>query len=171
MHSTTCTAISTIAGLMRSKKSIYLFPFAMVLCVAFCLSPVLADDFCYDSAGSYFDIPPALLQALSYVESRHEKDAIHKNENGSYDYGHMQINTIWVKEIGNSYLTLSNPCYCTYIGAWILSQCIEKHGYSYDALSCYRSGRALKQLSGETKKDVLTYIGRVKKRFDKLTPQ
>ena len=164
-----CTVISTIAGLTKNKKSIFLFSFTMFMFVAYCPSPAPAEDFCYDSAGDFFGIPPALLQALSYVESQHDKDAIHRNENGSFDFGHMQINTIWVKKIGKSYLTLSNPCYCTYVGAWILSQCIEKHGYSYDALSCYRSGRALKKLSAEKKKDVLAYIGRIEKRFDKLT--
>jgi soluble lytic murein transglycosylase-like protein len=164
-------AISIIADLTRIRKSISFFPFALFLCVAYCSGPVLAEDFCYDSAGEHFGIPPALLQALSYVESRHDKDAVHRNENGTFDYGHMQINTIWVKQIGESYLALSDPCYCTYVGAWILSQCIEKHGYSYDALSCYRSGRALNALSGKTKEDVLGYIGRVKKRFDKLTPR
>ena len=126
-------------------------------------------DFCFDKAEERYGVPSALLEAISYAESLNTPHAIATNRNGSLDYGHMQINTWWVKELGEPYLTLGDdPCFCTHVGAWILAQCIDDHGYSSDAISCYRSGKALSRLSEDVQRDVLQYINRVEKRFNKL---
>jgi soluble lytic murein transglycosylase-like protein len=37
------------------------------------------------------------------------------------------------------WLTLDNPCQNTKVGAWILAQCIERHGYTWDAIGCYNA--------------------------------
>ena len=125
--------------------------------------------YCFGAAGERFGIEPELLQAISYVESRHKSDALHENKNGSLDFGHMQINSLWISKIGKTYIALDDPCYCTKIGAWILSGCIERYGYNSDAISCYNSGKPLSKLSGKTKTSVEDYVARVEKRYQQLT--
>jgi soluble lytic murein transglycosylase-like protein len=127
------------------------------------------DGYCFDAAGERFGIHPELLEAISYAESRHQKDALNENKNGSLDFGHMQINSLWVKKIGATYIALDDPCYCTKIGAWILSGCIQKYGYNSDAISCYNSGRPLHKLTGKTRVAVEAYIKRVEDRYIQLT--
>ena len=126
------------------------------------------DTYCFDSAGESYGIDSDLLKAISYVESRHEQNALHVNKNGSLDYGHMQINSLWVAELGQTYTALNDPCYCTKVAAWILADCIDRYGYNSDAISCYNSGRPLYRLTGETRKNVKTYVKRVEKRFKEL---
>jgi soluble lytic murein transglycosylase-like protein len=129
------------------------------------------DGYCFESISKISGIPAELLMAISYVESNHTPDAINFNKNGSVDYGHMQINSIWVSLVGNVYLELNDPCLCTTIGAYILSDCIGRYGYNTDAISCYNTGRPLKQLSGERKKAAQNYIKKVSKRYKLMKPE
>ncbi len=99
-----------------------------------------AADYCFEEAGVYYDINPQILWALSKNESNHRNDAVNKNDNGTIDVCHMQINSIWRKEIGEAaWAGLKDPCYCTYVGAWVLAGCIGQYGYSWDAIGCYHS--------------------------------
>ena len=124
-------------------------------------------DFCFSEIGAKFDIDPLLLEAISYVESRNDPLAISHNQQ-SIDYGHMQINSYWIKYLGVEYIKLNNPCFCTKVGAAILANCIDVHGFNKDALSCYNSGKPLDSLRPEVKTKVLAYIGSVKKRYTHL---
>ena len=142
------------------KKTIIIFFLLTSICCA--------EEYCFDTAGDLYGIPPELLEAISYTESKNVADAFNENNNGTIDYGHMQINSFWIKELGWSYAALDVPCFCTLIGARILAKCIIKNGYNYDALSCYRSGKPLHNLSPETRDDVEKYIERVEKRFKEL---
>lgn len=138
-------------------------------------NPIYANnstDFCFSAIGEKFNIDPLLLEAISYVESRNNPLAISHNQQ-SIDYGHMQINSYWIKYLGVEYIKLNNPCFCTKVGAAILSNCIDVHGFNKDALSCYNSGKKLDSLKPEVKTKVLAYIGSVKNRYNHLvnTPE
>ncbi len=135
-----------------SAVAIFIFPVSM---------PVWADDYCFVRAGQYYDISPELLRAISYVESNHNQQAINKNKNGTADYCHMQINTCWQDMLGERWDYLSNPCYCTYVGAWILKQCMIRYGYTWDAVACYNSNKALNELSGEKRERVEKHVSKV----------
>jgi soluble lytic murein transglycosylase-like protein len=124
-----------------------------------------ADDYCFESAAESFGVDPEILQAISYVESRLRPAAFNANTNGTVDYGHMQINSLWVSEIGLTYTLLDDPCFCTKVGAWILSGCIDKYGYNSNAISCYNSGRPLGKLSGKQRKKTEKYVRKVEKVF------
>ncbi len=50
--------------------------------------PAQAD--CFDAAATYQHVNPYVLRAIAWQESRNQGNAIHKNENGSTDYGLMQ---------------------------------------------------------------------------------
>jgi soluble lytic murein transglycosylase-like protein len=138
----------------------------VLLCVSSCRAET--DTFCFEEAGRDYGISPQLLEAVSWAESRHEPAALHINANGSTDYGHMQINSLWVPVIGETYLGLEDPCFCTKVGAYILSDCIERYGYNSNALSCYNSGRPLDKLKGETRKRVVDYVNSVETRYMRL---
>lgn len=118
-------------------------------------------DYCYNEAGMYYDVSPILLKSISKVESSYKPNAVNYNKNGSVDVGHMQINSCWKDSLGTRWNYLGNPCYNTYVGAWILKQCQVKHGNTWDAVACYNSGRPLSALKGDTLRKVTKYVYRV----------
>lgn len=125
-------------------------------------------DFCFTSTADKYGIDPLLLEAISYVESRNNPLAISRNDSQSIDYGHMQINSYWIKYLGVNYLKLNDPCFCTKVGAAILVNCIDTHGLNANALSCYNSGKKMASLTQEVKPKVIAYIDKVKRRYDHL---
>ena len=65
---------------------------------------------------------------------------MNNNSNGSSDLGIMQINSSWVKPMGLDYQELiKNPCYNVMTGAKILKKCVDKHGYTWEAIGCYNA--------------------------------
>jgi soluble lytic murein transglycosylase-like protein len=106
-----------------------------------CLLTSNAIAFCFEEAGETYGISPTLLWSIAKEESSFNPYAINKNTNGSYDYGVMQINSSWYKTLGaETWNSLSDPCTNVQVGAWILAQCIKRHGYSWNAVGCYNSG-------------------------------
>lgn len=85
--------------------------------------------------------------AIAKVESNFRPSAINWNHNGTYDFGLMQINSSWYKVLGHErWMMLSDPCYNVRVAAWILKQCIMKHGYTWRAVGCYHSPRSSRQV-------------------------
>ena len=139
-----------------------------LLCFANSLYAGISSDFCFTSTAEKYGIDPLLLEAISYVESRNNPQALSRNDTQSIDYGHMQINSYWIKYLGMSYLKLNDPCFCTKVGAAILVNCIGSYGLNINALSCYNSGKKLSSLEKEVRQKVEGYIGKVKMRYDHL---
>ncbi|MBN2569808.1 MAG: lytic transglycosylase domain-containing protein [Deltaproteobacteria bacterium] len=99
-----------------------------------------AFGFCFDEAGVLFDIPPKLLRAIAKVESNYDPAAVHRNSDGSYDYGLMQINSWWAGRLGEDvWSTIGDPCTNVIIGAGILADLIERHGYVRESVGYYNS--------------------------------
>lgn len=99
-----------------------------------------AADYCFEQAGQMYGISPQILWAIAKSESHFNPRAVNWNKNGSYDYGVMQINSSWSKVMGPAaWNALSNPCYNIKVGAWILSLCIRKYGYTWKAIGYYNS--------------------------------
>lgn len=89
---------------------------------------------CTLQASKYYNVSPYLVQTLLQTEGGVKGSKV-KNTNGTYDYGPMQINTIWVNELKRienvdvNMVKLQNDiCYNIYIGSWILSHKIEDAG-------------------------------------------
>ncbi len=98
------------------------------------------DPYCFNEAGARYGVSPLLLWSISRHESKHSPTAIHLNRNGSYDFCHMQINSSWANKIGmRSWMGLGDPCHCTMIGAWVLAHCIQRYGYTWEAVGCYNA--------------------------------
>ena len=99
-----------------------------------------ADSLCFEEAGEQYGINPRILRAIAKVESNFNPRAINWNTNGTYDFGVMQINSIWAATLGRErWKTLGDPCTNIKTGAQILSGCMKKYGYSWQAIGCYHS--------------------------------
>jgi len=97
---------------------------------------------CFDEAARYQKVNPLILRAIAWQESRNRPDALHKNTNGSTDYGLMQINSVHLptlKQYGISSDTLMDPCKNVYIAAWHLRQQMNKYGNTWQAVGAYHS--------------------------------
>ncbi|GFO58976.1 hypothetical protein GMST_13010 [Geomonas silvestris] len=99
-----------------------------------------ARAFCFEEAGAQYGINPQILRAIAKVESNFNPRAVHRNTNGTFDFGLMQINSSWAPTLGKErWNSLGDACVNTKTGAWILSMCIEKYGYNWKAIGCYNS--------------------------------
>ena len=50
-------------------------------------------------AAQTYSVPPAVLVGIHQVEGGTSGQAVGPNQNGSYDLGPMQINTLWVPKL------------------------------------------------------------------------
>ena len=98
---------------------------------------------CFEEAADRYRLPPALLKAISRVESGGNPNAINcNNKNGSCDYGHMQVNSGWLpilQRYGIDQQALFDACTNTYVGAWILAQNVHRLGYGWKAIGAYNA--------------------------------
>jgi soluble lytic murein transglycosylase-like protein len=97
---------------------------------------------CFDEAAKYQKVNPLILRAIAWQESHNRPEALHKNANGSTDYGLMQINSVHLPvlaQYGISTSTLMEPCKNVYIAAWHLRQQMNKYGNTWAAVGAYHS--------------------------------
>lgn len=97
---------------------------------------------CFDEAANYQKVNPLILRAIAWQESHNRPEALHKNANGSTDYGLMQINSVHLptlSQYGISTNTLMEPCKNVYIAAWHLRQKMNKYGNTWRAVGAYHS--------------------------------
>ena len=111
--------------------------------------PLAASSACFDQAAKRYGVPPALLKAISTVESGGNPNARNVNKNGSYDIGHMQINSSWLPTLAKFNIdekALGDACVNTNIGAWVLAHNIARYGLSWEAVGAYNAVSASKRL-------------------------
>jgi hypothetical protein len=81
-----------------------------------------------------------LLKAVAVTENSNLNPyAIRYNTNGTKDIGLMQINTIWAKEFGLKESDLLNVDTNVKVATIILTDLINKHGYSWETVGMYHS--------------------------------
>lgn len=103
-------------------------------------APCRAD--CFDTAARAQHVSPRWLRGIAGVESQNNPHAIHRNKNGTVDYGMMQINSVHLRELkqhGIKPRDLMNACKNIYTGAWLLHQKVEKYGPTWKAVGAYHS--------------------------------
>lgn len=104
------------------------------------LTPCLAQAFCFEEAGSAFNLSPRLLENIARLESGMNPSATHRNPDGSVDIGLMQINSYWINAARlDRERLVSDACYNTRTGARILRDCIDRLGYTWEAVGCYNA--------------------------------
>lgn len=112
------------------------------VCSLTLLAATYAHADCFDEAGAYQHVNPTILRAIAWQESHYRADAVHKNANGSIDYGLMQINSIHLSTLaryGIGQDALMTPCKNVYIAAWQLRRQIVKYGNTWAAVGAYHS--------------------------------
>jgi len=98
------------------------------------------EGYCFDAAARRYGLPPALLWAVAKVESNFDPAAVNRNRNGSLDVGVMQINSIWLKQLGKErWGALGDPCFNIQVGAYVMADCLRRHGYTYEGIGCYNA--------------------------------
>lgn len=96
----------------------------------------------FDKAGARYNIPPLLLKNIATIESAGNPNAIRLNDNGSKDYGLMQINSIHFRKLsqwGISERNILNPQINIFVGSWLLSEHIKERGFNLQAIGNYHS--------------------------------
>ena len=103
---------------------------------------------CQMLAAQTYSVPPAVLVGIHQVEGGAVGQAVGPNDNGSYDLGPMQINTLWVPELAEKWGVSENTAYrwvrddpCTNMGvaAWILRTHMNETGSLARAIAHYHS--------------------------------
>lgn len=115
--------------------------------------PARADNgYCFEAAAQRYNVPAALLWAVAKVESGFNPTAVNWNRNGSLDYGVMQINSVWLKTIGEErWMALGDPCFNIHMGAYVMADCLRRFGYTYEGIGCYNADSHDKRIRYATK--------------------
>lgn len=82
---------------------------------------------CINQAAVAYQVPAKTIVSVLNTEGG-RKGLEHKNDNGSIDYGSMQINSIWLPQLEKYGISKEelrdDPCTNVEVGTWILSQAI-----------------------------------------------
>ncbi|MDP3301433.1 MAG: lytic transglycosylase domain-containing protein [Sulfuricurvum sp.] len=96
----------------------------------------------FKEAGVHYNIPPLLLENIVNIESGGNPNAIRVNNNGTKDYGLMQINTIHFRQLsawGICEGNILDPKINIFAGSWLLSEHIKERGFNLQAIGNYHS--------------------------------
>lgn len=103
---------------------------------------------CIMMAAQTYSVPHSVLLGIYQVEGGAVGQAVGPNDNGSYDLGPMQINTVWLPELaghwGVSEATAKkwvrdDPCTNAGVAAWILSRHMKETRDLSKAIAHYHS--------------------------------
>jgi soluble lytic murein transglycosylase-like protein len=98
-------------------------------------------------ASQTYDVPPAVMLGIMKAEGGTVGQEV-RNSNGTYDLGPMQINTVWVPELAQSWGVTESTAKrwirddaCTNMGvsAWILKNHLIETGNIKQAIAHYHS--------------------------------
>jgi soluble lytic murein transglycosylase-like protein len=103
---------------------------------------------CLLLAAQTYSVPPAVLLGIYQVEGGKVGQEVGPNDNGSYDLGPMQINTIWLPDLSEKWgvsqetarrWVRDDPCTNVGVAAWILRSHIDETKNLAQAISHYHS--------------------------------
>lgn len=117
-------------------------------------------DSIFQNISEKYNVPFVLLKAIALSENQEFNPNIKSsNKNKTYDYGLMQINSIWLKEFKLSENAILRPIHNIEASAKILRNIIDKEGYSWDTIGKYHSAnKELKAKWVNRVKQNLVYI-------------
>ncbi len=107
--------------------------------------PVLINDVpidCINHAAIVYHVPATVILSVIRQE-RGRNGQVVRNKNGTYDYGVMQINSLWLPKIAKHGYTKEdvqfNACKNVEVGTWILSQSIAEGKTFWHGVGNYNS--------------------------------
>lgn len=111
----------------------------------FSMSALIINDVpieCINQAAVAYNVPATLIVSVLKTEGG-RKGLASRNRDGTYDYGPMQINSRWLKEISYYGYTKHdiqyNPCKNVAVGAWILAQSVAEGKTVWHGVGNYHS--------------------------------
>lgn len=97
---------------------------------------------CINRAAVVYHVPAKLILSILAIEGGRVGLAS-ANKNGTFDYGPMQINSIWLTKIQHYGYTRQqlqyDPCVNVAVGTWILSQNIANASTTWNGIGGYHS--------------------------------
>lgn len=99
-------------------------------------------------AAQYYEIPNAALYGIYSVEQGRIGTVSRMNDNGTYDIGPMQINSIWIPKLSEEWgvseheaflMLRDDPCSNVYASGWILQDHLIREGDVMTAIGHYHS--------------------------------
>jgi hypothetical protein len=104
---------------------------------------------CITQAAHQYKMPVAIVVSVLEAENGRIGTA-RKNPNGTIDYGPMQINSIWLKQLKAFGYTAHDlqfdPCVNINVGTWILAQKIASNQAVWSGIGDYHSHSAFENL-------------------------
>ena len=103
---------------------------------------------CLLLAAETYKLPPHVLLGIYQVEGGRVGQEVGPNQNGSYDLGPMQINTIWLDDLSTQWgvskatakqWVRDDPCTNVGVAAWIMRRHYNETGSLSQAISNYHS--------------------------------
>ena len=110
------------------------------------ISSVLAT--CLLMASQTYNVPPAVMLGIMRVEGGRVGQAVGPNQNGTYDLGPMQINTMHMTKLAQYWkvsqttalrMVKDDACINVNVAAWILRQRLNESGNLTLAIAHYHS--------------------------------
>ncbi len=93
-------------------------------------------------------LPPAVLIGIMDVEGGRVGQQVGPNNNGTYDLGPMQVNSLWIPELAEAWgvdhkkayrMVRDDGCVNVKVSAWILRKKIKEAGSLYGGIAHYHS--------------------------------
>lgn len=116
----------------------------IIFLVLLFLTISIANADCWKFAAQKSGVEVRLLKSIAQVESGMDPSVVGKNNNGSRDFGLMQINSThlgWLGKHGiNESMLVKDPCVSVLVGAAILKNMVNIYGYGWEAVGAYNAG-------------------------------
>lgn len=99
----------------------------------------------FASISATLDLPPGLLEAVCYVESKHTATAFVSNDGGSPSHGMCQIKMPTAQLVGfkgDTKKLMVPKTNIFYSGKYLHHQLVRYHGDVFKAVSAYNAGTA-----------------------------
>lgn len=97
---------------------------------------------CINQAAVQYYVPATVIISVLMIENGRAGEA-NPNTNGTFDYGPMQVNSIWLDKVAPYGFTREqiqyDPCANVAVGTWILSQAIANAGDIWQGIGDYHS--------------------------------
>lgn len=121
------------------------------------------------AASQTFELPPGLLEAVCWVESRHMVGAINQHDNGSPSLGVCQVKLETAKMLGfagDKQALLQDPAVNAYYAAKYLRKQLDRYdGDAEQAVAAYNAGSCRFNAQGQIKNR--RYVGKVQDAWQK----